>query len=162
MAEQAGMSFATIYKHFGDKENLLFSFIDDWLLELHYEVELGLKGLDSVREKIRKLLWCHLDYYERNPKVGRILFMTVPTHTWMQTNTFAYREFVEVLVEIIKSGQHAKVIRNDLPILTALDFLVGALVRTFVMWQYRGCTYKLVDQFEPLFGLVWSGVGSNE
>ena len=34
IADKAGMSLHTIYRYFGDKEKLLFAFIDDWLIDL--------------------------------------------------------------------------------------------------------------------------------
>ena len=158
IADQAGMSLQTIYRYFGDKEKLLFAFIDDWLVDLRDEVAKALQGLESPREKLRKALWCHLDYYQRNPKVGRALFMTVPMHTWMSTETFARREFVGMLMGVIREGQKDGAITEEIPIRVILDLLIGALVRAFVMWQYRGGEYALVDQLDPLFRLLWSGM----
>lgn len=158
IADRAGMSLHTIYRHFGDKEKLLFAFIDDWLIDLRDEVAKALKGLESPREKLRKTLWCHLDYYQRNPKVGRALFMTVPMHTWMDTETFARRDFITLLIGVIREGQKDGAITNAIPIQTILDLLVGALVRAFVMWQYRKEEYALTEQLDPLFRLLWNGM----
>ena len=158
IADRAGMSLHTIYRHFGDKEGLLFAFIDDWLIELRDEVGKALQGLESPREKLRKTLWCHLDYYERNPKVGRALFMTVPMHTWMSTETFARREFIAMLIGVVREGQKGGAILETIPIQIILDLLVGALIRAFVMWQYRQEEYSLTEQLDPLFRLLWGGL----
>lgn len=158
IADQAGMSLHTIYRHFRDKEGLLFAFIDDWLIDLRDEVGKALQGLESPREKLRKTLWCHLDYYQRNPKVGRALFMTVPMHTWMKTETFARRDFIALLIGVIREGQAGGHISPAIPIQTILDLLVGALIRAFVMWQYRHEEYDLTDQLDPLFRLLWDGL----
>ena len=158
IAERAGMSLHTIYRHFGDKEKLLFAFIDDWLVDLRDEVAIALQGLESPREKLRKALWCHLDYYQRNPKVGRALFMTVPMHTWMSTETFARRDFIGMLIGVLREGQKSGAISDAISIQTILDLLVGALVRAFVMWQYRREEYSLIEQLDPLFRLLWGGI----
>lgn len=158
IADLAGMSLHTIYRHFGTKEKLLFAFIDDWLIDLRDEVARSLQGLESPREKLRKALWCHLDYYQRNPKVGRALFMTVPMHTWMNTETFARRDFIAMLVTVIREGQASGAITEKVAIQPIIDLLVGALVRAFVMWQYRNEEYALTDQLDPLFRLLWGGI----
>ena len=158
IADRAGMSLHTIYRHFGDKERLLFAFIDDWLVELRDEVCKALQGLESPREKLRKTLWCHLDYYQRNPKVGRALFMTVPMHTWMSTETFARRDFIAMLIGVVREGQKSGAILETIPIQAILDLLVGALIRAFVMWQYRQEEYSLTEQLDPLFRLLWGGL----
>lgn len=158
IADRAGMSLHTIYRHFGDKEGLLFAFIDDWLVELRDEVSKALQGLESPREKLRKTLWCHLDYYQRNPKVGRALFMTVPMHTWMSTETFARRDFIAMLIGVVREGQKSGAILETIPIQAILDLLVGALIRAFVMWQYRQEEYSLTEQLDPLFRLLWGGL----
>lgn len=162
IADRAGMSLHTIYRYFGDKEKLLFAFIDDWLVTLRDEVTLALQGLESPREKLRKALWCHLDYYERNPKVGRALFMTVPMHTWMSTETFARRDFIAMLVAVIREGQDSGTITESIPMQTIIDLLVGALVRAFVMWQYRKEEYALTGQLDPLFRLLWGGISTSD
>ena len=123
---------------------------------------LALQGLESPREKLRKALWCHLDYYQRNPKVGRALFMTVPMHTWMSTETFARRDFIAMLVAVIREGQNSGTITKSIPIQTIIDLLVGALVRAFVMWQYRKEEYALTSQLEPLFRLLWGGISTSD
>lgn len=160
IADRAGMSLHTIYRYFGDKEGLLFAFIDDWLIDLRNEVAKALQGLESPREKLRKTLWCHLDYYQRNPKVGRALFMTVPMHTWMRTETFARRDFIALLIGVIREGQKSGAISAAVPVQTILDLLVGALIRAFVMWQYRQEEYALTEQLDPLFRLLWNGLSA--
>ena len=83
VARRAGVSFTTIYKHYGSKERLLFSFVDIWLGKLTERIIDHLQGIEDLKEKMRKVYWLQLDYYERHEGLGKILFMTLPMQTWM-------------------------------------------------------------------------------
>ena len=51
----------------------------------------------TVLEKMRKVLWLQLDYYERNPGLARIIFMTLPMNTWMADETFKQKKMISPL-----------------------------------------------------------------
>lgn len=162
IAAECGMSFATIYKYFGDKEHLLFEFISEWLGELRLRLTDGMLGLESSREKLRKCLWIHLQYYEENPGVARAIFMSVPLQTWMQDETFVQPEFFVPLLAVVKKAQQEGAIDATLQPIQVIDFFIGAIQRTVVMWEYRKRKYRLTDQFENLFQMLWCGISPRE
>jgi AcrR family transcriptional regulator len=92
VANRAGVSFSTIYKHYGSKERLVFAFVDVWLGKLTERIYDHLQGIEDLKEKMRKVLWLQLDYYERNPGLARIIFMTLPMETWMADETFKQKK----------------------------------------------------------------------
>ena len=65
VADKAGVSFGTIYKHYESKEKLLFGFVNIWMEELTDRIVDHLKGIEDIKEKLRKVFWLHLDYYEK-------------------------------------------------------------------------------------------------
>ena len=162
IAAECGMSFATIYKYFGDKEHLLFEFISEWLGELRLRLVDGMQGLQSPREKLRKCLWIHLQYYEENPGVARAIFMSVPLQTWMQDETFVQADFFVPMLALVKKAQQEGAIDPALQPVQVIDFFIGAIQRTVVMWEYRQRRYRLTDQFETLFGMLWCGISPRE
>ena len=107
VAKKAGISFTTIYKHYGSKEGLLFAFLNDWLGVLTDRMVDHLQGIEDLKEKLRKFFWVQLDYYEKNPGVGRIIFMTVPITTWMTDKTFAQEKMIGLFMDnpAPRSGQ---------------------------------------------------------
>ena len=158
IAEAGGMSFTTIYKYYGGKEGLLFSFIDSWLQELRDKVMSEISGQHEVAEKIRAALRCYFEFYEANPKVGKVVFMTVPMQTWMKTDMFDRRGPIGLLEEVLRTAQAEGVTSNAIPVLLATDSLVGAFSRAFIMWQHRGCCYSFTGQLPALFDLFWQGL----
>jgi AcrR family transcriptional regulator len=162
IAQEAGVSFATIYKYFGDKEGLLFEFVGQWLGELAGKVTEDLQGLEAPREKLRKVLFAHLDYYERHPAVGQIVFLTVPGKTWMKSSSFEQRTLTTLLLSVVRDARQLRIIDATVPAHLVLDLLFSMIHRAFTMWIYRGRRDSLTGQMNELFPIFWRGVGGVE
>ena len=158
VAKRASVSFSTIYKHCGSKERLVFAFVDIWLGKLTERITDHLHGIEDLKEKLRKVLWLQLDYYERNPGLGRILFMTLPMATWMADKTFQQKKMINLYLEVIKKGQQEGVLNPDVRAGVLLDFMMGLVQRSFVMWVQRGQKESLSGQTSVLFDMIWRGI----
>lgn len=162
VAESAGVSFTTIYKHYESKERLLFTFVNLWMSKLTDRIEDHLKGIEDQKEKLRKVFWLHLDYYERNEGLGRILFMTLPMKTWMNDRTFDQKRRVGLILEVLKNGQKNGTINPHVRAGILLDFMLGFIQRTFFMWILRGKQEPLTKDANYLFEMVWQGLANPE
>lgn len=158
IAARCGMSFSTIYKYFGDKEHLLFEFISEWLAELRARLADGMQGLESPREKLRRFIWVNLQYFEENPAMARAMFMSVPLQTWMRDPTFRQADFFRPVIGLVRDAQAERLIDPSLQPYQVIDLFMGTIQHSIVMWQYRERRYRLVDQFEPMFRVLWSGI----
>ena len=92
-AREAGLSLGTIYKYFESKEVLLFTFLEIWLGDLTDRIIDHLQGMEDAEEKIRKIVWIQLEYYERHPGIAKIVFITVPLQTWMFHRTYEQKRW---------------------------------------------------------------------
>jgi len=158
VAKRAGISFSTIYNHFGSKERLLFAFVDKGLETLTDRIFDHLKGMQDLKEKMRKVLWLQLDYYERYPELGRILFMTVPMKTWMADESFRQRKMINLYLDVLKEGQTRGQLNPDVRAGVLLDFMLGTVQRAFFMWVSRGQQGSLADQTSFLFDMIWRAI----
>lgn len=158
VAEKAGVSFTTIYKHFGSKERLLFAFVNIWMEKLTNRIEDHLNGIEDLKEKLRKVFWLHLDYYERHEGLGRILFMTLPMKTWMADESFDQKKRVNLILEVFRQGQQQGIINPHVRPGNLLDFMLGFIQRTFFMWIIRGKQKCLAEEANALFEMVWQGM----
>jgi TetR/AcrR family transcriptional regulator, fatty acid metabolism regulator protein len=158
VAKRAGVSFSTIYKYYGSKERLVFAFVDVWLGKLTERIIDHLKGIEDMKEKLRKVLWLQLDYYERNPHLGCILFMTLPMATWMSDETFQQKRMIHLFLDVLKKGQAQGILNPNVRAGVLLDFMMGLVQRSFVMWVNRGRQEGLAAQANQLFEMVWRGM----
>ena len=160
VAKRAGISFSTIYNHFGSKERLLFAFVDKGLGKLTERIVDHLKGIQDLKEKMRKVLWLQLDYYERHPELGRILFMTVPMKTWMADDSFRQKKMINLYLDVLKEGQARGQLNPDVRAGVLLDFMLGLVQRSFFMWVSRGQKESLADQTGILFEMIWRAISN--
>ena len=158
VAKLAGVSFSTIYKHYGSKERLVFAFVDVWLGKLTERISDHLQGIEDLKEKMRKVLWLQLDYYERNPGLGRIIFMTLPMKTWMADETFQQKKMINLYLEVLKNGQREGVLNPNVRAGVLLDFMLGTVQRAFAMWVSRDQVEGLAAQANVLFEMIWRAI----
>jgi AcrR family transcriptional regulator len=162
VAKKAGVSFGTIYKYYGSKEGLLFTFLSNWIDELCERIIDHLQGIENLKEKLRKVFWVQLDYYERNQNMGRILFMTVPMATWMADKTFVQKKMINIFLNVLRQGQEEGVLNPNVRAGVLLDFMYGLVQRSFYMWIYRGQKESLSGQANILFDLIWRSISNSE
>ena len=160
VAQRAGVSFTTIYKHYGSKERLLFSVVDVWLGKLTERISDHLQGIEDLKEKMRKVLWLQLDYYERHQELGKILFMTLPMQTWMADGTFRQKRMINLYLEVLKKGQAEGILNPHVRAGILLDFMLGIVQRAFVMWVSRGRQGRLSAQTQVLFDMIWRAIAA--
>ena len=158
VARRAGVSFTTIYKHYGSKERLLFSFVDIWLGKLTERIIDHLQGIEDLKEKMRKVYWLQLDYYERHQGLGKILFMTLPMQTWMSDQSFRQKRMINLYLEVLKKGQAEGILNPHVRAGVLLDFMLGSVQRAFFMWVSRGQRESLAGQSQVLFDMVWRAI----
>ena len=162
VADKAGVSFTTIYKHYGSKERLVFAFVDVWMGKLTDRIVDHLQGIEDLKEKLRKVFWLQLDYYERHVGLGRIVFMTLPMNTWMGDQTFAQPRMMNLMIDVLRQGQKEGILNPNVRAGTLLDFLMGFVQRSFFMWILRGQNDSLSAQANTMFEMVWRGMTNPE
>lgn len=160
IAKSAGVSFASIYKYYGNKEGLLFGTIDSALQRLTERSIDHLKGIEDLKEKLRKAFWVELDFYERHPEVGRILFLTLPFRKWMEDETYKQKKFVNIYIEVLRQGQKDGILNPTVRSEVFLDIIHGIVMMRFMMWIYRGQKETLTADFNELFKMLWRAISN--
>ena len=160
IAKKAGVSFASIYKYYDSKEGLLFSSLDTAFKGLCDRLIDHLQGISDLNEKLRKAVWVELDFYERNPEIGNILFLTIPFKKWMEDRTFKQEKFINVYLEVLRQGQRDGRLNPSVRPGIFLDFIHGLVQRRFIMWIYRGPKNKPTRDFDTFFEMLWRAISN--
>ena len=160
VARKAGVSFSTIYQYYGSKENLLFSFVDVWLGMLTDRIVDHLQGIEDLKEKMRKVLWVQINYYEKHPGLAKILFMTLPMKTWMADRTFQQKKMINLYLDVLKKGQQEGILNPHVRAGTLLDFMLGFVQRSFFMWVSRGQKESPSEHANVMFEMVWRAISN--
>lgn len=162
VAKKARVSFSSIYNYYGSKEKLLFACVDNWLKGLSERMFDHLQGIEDLKEKLRKVFWLQLDYYEKNPRVGKVLFLSVPYNKWLFDKTFKQKKMVNSFLDVIREGQKNGSLNPDIRPEVVLDFMLGLVHRRFTMWVYRGQKVSLTEDTNELFEMLWRAISNQK
>ena len=160
IAKKAGVSFGTIYKYYNDKNNLLFAFIDSWFDELVDRLVDHLQGISGTKEKLRKIFWVQLDYFERNADIGKIIWITVPLKTWMTHETYKQNRLMDIIINVLREGQTIGIFNPDVRPGLLLNFIIPLINRSFNEWVYRGQKESLTSEADIIFELILRAVSN--
>ena len=158
IAKKAGVSFETIYKYYGSKEKLLFAFVDEWLNELTEQTIHNLDGVEDTKEKLEQIVWTQLNYYQQNPEMAKILYMTIPLATWMSEGNYTQKRLADIVIGVIREGQSVGLLNPRMKASLLLDVIYGIIRRCFTMWFFRGRKQTLISQADSIFEAIWGGI----
>ena len=162
IAQKAGVGLNTIYLYYESKEKMLFSFVNEWIIQLDYRIADHLQGLETFKEKMRKSIWVILDFYERNPDIAEILLLTVPFKTWMTDATFKQRDTAMRIINLFREGQDTGKLNPDIPAEVMFDILYGTIHRLTYMWIYLEKEKSLTGYAGMLFDIIWWGIANRD
>lgn len=162
IARHARISLQTLYKYYGAKETVLFASLDTWLTTLARRMLDHLQGIENYRDRLRKVFWVLLDYFERNPQVAQIILSSVYLDTWREDDTFRQPELMSVFLDVIREGREAGVLNARVDEVEISDFIWGVASRNVAMWLIRGRPSGLAERAPALFEMLWRAIASDD
>lgn len=162
IARHARISLQTLYKYYGSKETVLFASLDVWLGTLATRMIDHLQGIENFRDRLRKVFWVLLDYFERNPEVAQIILSSVYLNTWREDDTFRQPALMSVFLGVIREGRVAGVLTDEVDEIEISDFIWGVANRNVGMWLMRGRKPGLADKAPLLFTMIWRAIASDK
>jgi len=158
VARAANVSLQTIYKYYGSKEVLLFESLDTWLGRLATRMVDHLQGIEDYKEKLRKVFWVVLDFFERNPKVAQLLMSSVYVNTWRKHENYHNPVLFGTFVRVLAEGRGRGILNDEVDEKILLDYIMGVMGRLVQMYVQRGRKEPLTAQANVLFEMLWRAI----
>lgn len=162
IARDARISLQTLYKYYGSKEAVLFASLETWLGELASRLIDHLQGIENFEDRLRKVFWVLLDYFERHPKVAQIILSSVYLGTWGDDDTFRQPALMSVFLGVINEGRERGILTSEVDEIEISDFIWGVANRTVGMWLLRGRKTPLAAKAPAMFNMVWRAIASEQ
>jgi AcrR family transcriptional regulator len=160
IAREAGASLQTLYRYYGGKEALLNACLHRWLGELAERMLDHLAGIETYKDRLRKVFWVVLDFFDRNPRVGWMMIHSVYPDRWGDDVTPAQHRLTQLFLSVLEEGQNYGVLTNRVSGMVLLDFFYGILLRVNQMHLLRRETRPLAEQAPVLFEMVWAAISA--
>jgi len=129
IARQAGVTEALIYKYFKDKRDLLHQVLSEYLEQYCVLVQGDLKGIKGALNKLRKLIWSHINVYATNRVFAKILLIETRSHNdYYHSDTYELvKVYSDVTLEILEEGVLNSEIRDDIPVQLIRQIILGSI-----------------------------------
>jgi AcrR family transcriptional regulator len=163
IAKHAGVTEALIYKYFKDKRDLLHQVLAEYIERYHDQVRMDLKGIKGAVNKLRKLIWTHINVYSTNRVFAKILLLEVRNYPdYYKSETYQMvKIYSDVVLEIIEEGIASGEIRTDLSPKLMRQGILGTIEQvcmTGIVFEREISPDDLTDDIcELIFGGIATG-----
>ena len=163
IARRAGIAQATIYKHFESKEHLLHSIVAVKLEEMTQGLEESLLGVSGVLAKLRKMTWYILRFYETNPDLAWVLYVTTPPKSWIGSEGVQIgQRQAKILRGILMEGQTCGDVAPNIDARLAALMYFGGLHRIAMQWLTTDRSYSIASAADAFTDMFFSAIMNPE
>lgn len=160
IARKANIAEGSIYDYFKNKEDLLFSIPEERMENFLSGLQEHLQGVKGALSKLRKLIWYHLNFYEKNKDYVLILLQNIHLNPRFYT-TRAYhliREFSKIVSQIIEEGKREGVLKENIDPRLTRDAILGAIEHITIRGSILGRFPDLTKAADPLYEIFVEGI----
>jgi len=147
IAKEVGISEATLYRHFKNKEEILNVMTEQIGAGLAENLKTVTAGSPVAR--LKEIYRLHFEYIEKNDGIPRLVF-SEELHMRLPNIRKKLLEKVTAysckLSEIIKKGQKDGLIKEGVNSQAASMILIGMVQVTTLKWSLSGFSFSLVDE----------------
>lgn len=152
----------TIYKYFESKRELLLKVLETWYEDLFGDYSRELLTIVGTHQKLRYLVWRHLQTIRDYPLLSRLMFLEVRSRDdYRGTPLYAMNQrYTSLLVDVIQQGIDQGSLRPDVSTRSVRDLLFGGLEH--MTWAYVSGHGKLDIErnADELTAMLWGGIAA--
>ena len=163
IARSAGVTEALIYKYFKDKRDLLHQILSEYLEQYRSQMGQDLKGIKGTFNKLRKLIWSHINVYATNRVFAKILLIEVRNYSdYYKSETYLrVKEYSNIVLKIIEEGIRDGEIRNDVPARLIRHSILGSIEQVCLSGITFGKDINPDELTEQICEVIFKGIASN-
>ena len=160
IAKSAGVTEALIYKYFKDKRDLLHQVLSEYLEQYRSQMGQDLKGIKGTFNKLRKLIWSHINVYATNRVFAKILLIEVRNYPdYYKSETYIrVKDYSNIVLKIIEEGIRDGEIRNDVPARLIRHSILGSIEQVCLSGITFGKEINPDDLTEQICEIIFKGI----
>jgi TetR/AcrR family fatty acid metabolism transcriptional regulator len=125
----AGVNEALIYRYFKDKRGLLHKVLEEYVLIHHLQTKREMDKSHGAFDKLKSFMRSTISFHKSNRVFSKILLLEVRNNPgFFDTEAYSLvRKYARLIDEIMTEGIKNKEIRDDIPIATMKDTILGGI-----------------------------------
>jgi len=162
IAKEAGVADGTIYLYFKNKDDILVNFFSFKTKQIFDRFREDVKGAENALEKLRKLVFRHLDEFQRDRNMAVVYQVEIHQNSRLVEKQLKEmsKMYLNIVTEIVEQGQQEGTIRKELYVGLVKRYILGAIDEVINTWLHSEREYDLVSMADPLVDLYIRGIGS--
>jgi TetR/AcrR family transcriptional regulator, fatty acid metabolism regulator protein len=162
IARTAGVTEGLIYKYFTDKRDLLHQVLAEYVEFYLTRAEQDIKGIKGALNKLRKLVWSHLNMYATDRVFARILLLEVRNYPdYFKSDAYQMvQRYTKLMMDIIGEGVARGEIRGDVRPSVILRLILGAIEHVCLPGVIFNLEIDPDTLTEELAELIFSGIAA--
>ncbi len=160
VAQEAGVSDATIYEYFVSKEELLFSIPGETARRGKEVIELHLRYIRGAANKIRAVVYHYLDFYQKEPDYASVAMLILKQNRkFLETKAYQdVREMSRLIIQVIKEGVASGEFKPHIDPYLARSMILGTIEHMVIRSVLLGKPENLLELVDPLTDLLVDGL----
>jgi len=154
IAKEVGISEANLYRHFKNKQEIIYETIETIGRGLSINVEKVFKYDMNPLNKLEKVFLLHLRYIEKNEGIPRLAFSD-EIHMGekeIKERLFNFiNSYTDKLSMLIKEGQNMGLIKDDIKPKSAALMIIGIVQVTVLRWSLSDFSFSLLTEGKKLW-----------
>ena len=160
IAKTAGVTEALIYKYFKDKRDLLYQILTEYLDRYTYRAQQDLRGIKGALNKMRKIIWTHINVYATDRVFAKVLLLEVRGYSdyYVSSTYKLVRKYNDLLTDVIREGIESGEIRDDIPTGFLRQVILGSIENVCLTGVVFNREISPDDLTESLCKFFFSGI----
>lgn len=162
IAKEAGVADGTIYLYFKNKDDILVQFFSYKTKQVFGKLREEVSKAENSFDKLKNFIRCQLEEFQSDRYMA-VLYQA-ETH---QNNRLVEKQikemsklYLDIVSEIIETGQNEGVIRKDLYVGLVKLYILGGVDEVINTWLHSGGKYDLTSMADPLVDLFIKGIAN--
>jgi len=154
IAKEVGISEANLYRHFKNKQEIIYETIETIGRGLSTNVEKVFKYDLSPLVKLEKVFLLHLRYIEKNEGIPRLAFsdeIHMGEKEIKERLLSFINSYTDKLSILIKEGQKTGLIKEDIKPKSAALMIIGIVQVTVLRWSLSNFSFSLLTEGKKLW-----------
>ncbi len=155
---QAKVSPKTVYKYFGNKEQLLAACVEQDLQDLADLTAEEVAKADSIQEKIRAQIDVILSFYQQRPAVARMVFLNIPVAYWLQSSSPAHYQHRQIGREVYQLALEQNILNPNVSSEAVSEMIAGGINRVISWCLFEDKADSMMDYADDCFNFIWAAI----
>lgn len=160
IAKAANISEASIYEHFKNKEDLLFSIPEQTFTDMLKSLESHMLGIKGPENQFRKFIWHFLSYMEDRKEFASLYIFEIWSNQkyYDSKKNKSLSSYYQYLYKIINSGIEQNVFRNDFDLSICCSMILGTMNHLILSLLVLEKPFRLTENGDSLEQLFFEAI----